>query len=89
MMSLKEESGRFMFHFSEIFEKMYRIHRKIPHSFQNSLKKWYILEEILLILGFIFWSLPDHMYDSGAFAGYNINNKILDFKNLLHLFLHL
>ena len=42
---------------------MYRIYRKIPDSFQGDfeflLKKWYILEEFLPILGLISWSLPD------------------------------
>ena len=42
---------------------MYRIYRKIPDSFQGdldfSVKKWYILEELLPILRLISWSLPD------------------------------
>ena len=48
MISLKEESGRFFFHF---YEKMYRIYRKFPDSFQGDfeflLKKWYSFEEFL------------------------------------------
>ena len=63
VMSLKEESGRFFFHFREIFEKCIEYNRKIPDSFQGDfklfLKKWYILEEMLSILRLISWSLPD------------------------------
>ena len=50
VMSLKEESGRFFFHFREIFGKcIEHVYRKISDSFQGDfeflLKKWYILEE--------------------------------------------
>ena len=42
---------------------MYRIYRKVPHSFQGDfgffVKKWYIFKEFLPILWLISWSLPD------------------------------
>ena len=45
------------------FYKMYRTYSKIPDSFQGDfdflLKKRYILEDFLLILWLISWSLPD------------------------------
>ena len=57
-MSLKEGSGRFFFHFREIFEKCIE-YDSFQGDFDFFVKKWYILEEFLSILRLISWSLPD------------------------------
>ena len=60
VMSLKEESGRFFFHFREVFEKCIEyIGKFLIHFREIFVKKWFILEEICPFLWFISWSLPD------------------------------
>ena len=38
VINFKEASGRFFFHFLEVFKKMYRIYKNILHSFPGDFK---------------------------------------------------